>query len=136
MSEHTEDQTIDVVYPDTDPKADPGYRLHVYREPFENTILAEEQVLPEKVRDPKANRVIASKRLTLKRDEVRWVRDQLTAVLEMIDREHAAEVEIDTANAIAAWIEGYEDEPINSQLAASAIREGRWKPGWKAPTSR
>lgn len=78
---------FDVVLPDNDPKADPGYRLHVFREEHGLTWLAEEQVLPEKVHDPKANRVITTKQFSLKATEVRWLRDRLTELLAVIDAE-------------------------------------------------
>lgn len=41
--------------------------------------------------------------------------------------EVAVVAEIETARRIAHWIEGYEDEPIDSACAASAIIEKKWK---------
>jgi hypothetical protein len=58
-----------------------GWRLHVFRESGEMTILAEEQVLPEKIDDPNANRVKNSTRIWLSRDEMLWLRDQFTELL-------------------------------------------------------
>jgi hypothetical protein len=74
---------FDAVRPDSDPVqfAD-GYRLHVFRNEGDTLILlAREQVLPEKIRDPRANRVISSKRIWLATHEARWLRDQLNAAL-------------------------------------------------------
>lgn len=84
-----EEDVLDVVLPDTkhDPKADPGWRLHIYRPPHENTWLSEEQVLPEKVDDPNARRVIAKTQIILTEASARWVRDYLNVVLDRIQRE-------------------------------------------------
>ena len=84
---------FDRILPDSDPKAEPGYRLHLFREPYENTVLAEEQVLPEKVRDPKANRVITTRQIWLKRDDARWLHDQLGELLEAIEQEDSEGME-------------------------------------------
>lgn len=78
---------IDVVWPDKDPKADPGWRLHFFRLPYENATFAEEQVLPEKVADPRAHRVISTKQITLKQEEIRWLRDQLDETLRRLNLE-------------------------------------------------
>lgn len=75
---------IDVVLPDT---SDPGWRLHLHRPPGEIIRVAEEQVLPEKVGDPKANAILASNGFNLTEEQAWWLRDQLTRVLMAIDEE-------------------------------------------------
>lgn len=82
---------IDVVFPDRNPNADPGWRLHLTRDPGEVTRFAEERVLPEKVDDPKAHAIFDRKGISLNRSEVLWLRDQLTLVLMAIDEEGGAQ---------------------------------------------
>ena len=69
----------------------PGRRLHIYREPGEIAILADETVLPEKVLDLKVHRVISSTRLFLTRADVRWARDRFNELLEIMDAEALCE---------------------------------------------
>lgn len=83
------DEPLDRVFPDTDPKADPGWRIHVYREPYGHLYLAEERVLPEKVADPQAHRVIESRRIILSDKDVRWLRDQFNEIVATMDAELA-----------------------------------------------
>jgi hypothetical protein len=86
--EEEPDRAFDVVLPDPDPKADPGWRLHIFREPGELTQINLERVLPEKVADPKAHRVMERRGLGwLTAVEVRWLRDQLTRLVMTIEEE-------------------------------------------------
>lgn len=71
-----------VALPEDDPKMDPGWRLLLYREPYELLWLSEERVLPEKAADPLAYRIVEKgERLMLKRRQVAWLIEQLTAAL-------------------------------------------------------
>lgn len=91
--EHVEScphHVIDVVLPDTDPHGEPGWRLHFVREPLSNATLAEEQVLPEKVADPWANRIIARKEIRLRTHEIDWLRDRLDDVGARLKQEYVA----------------------------------------------
>ena len=76
-------EPVDIVLPDMDPvMRAQGYRLHLFRAEDESSIiLADEQVLPEKVEDPNANRVIKSTRIMMLRGEAEWLRDELTKML-------------------------------------------------------
>jgi hypothetical protein len=73
--------TIESILPDSDKRGDPGWRLHVIRAPMSNLELIEEQVLPEKVNDINANRRLVQRSITIKMDEVRWLRDHLDEVI-------------------------------------------------------
>jgi hypothetical protein len=104
------DEAFDVVLPG-DPKS-PGYRLHLYREPFDLLWFAEESVLPEKVAEPKANRVKTSERLCLTTEQVRWLRDRFTEVLAIADAERSQELEERIATLRAALhtaLDGWEE---------------------------
>lgn len=78
------DLAYDAVLPDDDPKSPPGWRLHIFCEVGELfTQLCEERVLSERVNDPGVHRIMeTSARLWLKTRDVRWLRDQLTEILE------------------------------------------------------
>lgn len=79
---------FDVVLPDPDEKIRAqGWRLHVYREAQGNTLIAHERVLPEKVADPKAYRVIESRRLMLHQDEIEWLFEQLRQIRRIAEGE-------------------------------------------------
>lgn len=74
---------MDVVLPDSDSmlRAE-GWRLHVFREHADgNVFLASERVLPEKVADPRAHRIIDSRRILLHPDEVAWLHARLGELL-------------------------------------------------------
>lgn len=66
---------------------DQGWRLHVSFEDHEGYVeVTEEQVLPEKVRRPDANRVRATNgTLRLNPDEAKWLIDTLTELLPTLD---------------------------------------------------
>lgn len=87
--------TVDVVLPENDPRADPGWRLHLMRAPYENAQFSEEQVLPEKVNDPWANRIKHRKEITLKITEVVWLRDALDDVISRWNREQGTLVKLE-----------------------------------------
>lgn len=57
--------------------------------------------------------------------KLRWAVEGVHAKIE--DLGNRERVETETAEQIAQWIEGYEDEPIDSKMAAFGIREGRWR---------
>ncbi len=62
------------LYPDPDPKADPGWRLRLDRMRNDNAFLFEEQVLPERVNMPNAYRVIhCLTSLSLTRSDAVWL---------------------------------------------------------------
>lgn len=76
-----EEPAFVAVFPDNDPK-DPGWRLHLRREPDEMAMLIEERVLPEKVDDPNARRVLDKTWQTwLKRRDAVWMHEQLGKLL-------------------------------------------------------
>lgn len=79
-SDPDETPEVDVIRPD---EGGDGWRLHLYRGQGEsNMILVDEQVLPEKVTDPNAHRVLASMgRVMLTDAEARWLRDHLNKML-------------------------------------------------------
>lgn len=76
---------FDVVFPFLDQTKDPGMRLHLYHADGQLTVFAEEQVLPEKVTDPNANRVIETKCIPMTQREVRWLHEQLTELVKRLD---------------------------------------------------
>jgi hypothetical protein len=78
-----EPPAMDVVLPDSDDKLRAeGWRLHVFREHDEgNVYLSSERVLPEKVADPDARRIIDSRRILLHPDEVAWLHARLGELL-------------------------------------------------------
>lgn len=80
-----ETPVMDVVLPDTDEKLRrDGWRLHVYREYADgNVYIASERVLPEKVADPRAHRVLDSRRILMHPDEVAWLHERLGELLAM-----------------------------------------------------
>jgi len=82
------DKVYEAVFPNENT---PGQRLHIYREPDELVILADEMVLPEKVLDPKVNRIIRSTRLFLTRADIRWARDRFNELLKIMDAEALCE---------------------------------------------
>lgn len=84
-----EDIVLDVVHTSNSRERLEGWRLHLFRERGENLLLSEEQVLPEKVDDPRAYRVTYSKRLWLTSAEVRWLHEQLTSTLAEMDKERS-----------------------------------------------
>ena len=71
------------IQPDPDPKADPGWRLRLDWMRDDNAFLFEEQVLPERVDNPNAMRIIFNKAsIQLTRANAEWLRDALTDFLE------------------------------------------------------
>lgn len=83
VNDDNEAPHMDIVLPDTDVilRAE-GWRLHVYCEHAEgNVFVAHERVLPEKVADPHAHRIIESRRLLLHPDEVKWLHERLGELL-------------------------------------------------------
>lgn len=70
------------IQPDPDPKADPGWRLRLDWMRDDNAFLFEEQVLPERVDNPNAHRILCSKAsIQLTRANAEWLRDALTDFL-------------------------------------------------------
>lgn len=70
------------IRPETDPKADPGWRFRLDKMKGEIPFLFEEQVLPEHVDNPLARRVIHTKaRSMLTRADATWLRDALDEML-------------------------------------------------------
>lgn len=70
------------IRPDPDPKSDPGWRLRLDKQKGDLAFLVEEQVLPEKVDQPTAYRVIATKgRMLLTKDEATWLHQSLGEML-------------------------------------------------------
>lgn len=84
LDDEDREPAMDVVLPDTDEKLRAeGWRLHVYREyADDNVYIASERVLPEKVADPRAHRVIDSRRILLHPDEVAWLHARLGELIE------------------------------------------------------
>jgi hypothetical protein len=84
---------------DDNARSGEAWRLHLQRDPdFGPSVLVSERVLPEKVFDPGAHRVIASGgRVTMTSAEVRWLRRALDELIDVLDEEDArttdAEVE-------------------------------------------
>ena len=71
-------------------KADKGWRLRLSREDGESARLVEEQVLPERVMRPDANRVLATLGgMWLTTDEVRWLRDALAELHPIMEKQDA-----------------------------------------------
>jgi len=79
-SDPDETPEVDVIRPD---ETGDGWRLHLFRGQGESSIiLVDEKVLPEKVNDPHAHRVLASMgRVMLSDAEARWLRDHLIKML-------------------------------------------------------
>lgn len=70
---------------------DKGWRLRLSRPDGENAMLVEEQVLPERVLRPDANRILATLgRVNLNTNEARWLRDQLNELIPIMERDDAA----------------------------------------------
>lgn len=80
---HLDDERVVWLRPDPDPKQDPGWRFRLDKEKGEIAFLSMEQVLPEKVDSPNARHTFAHKSMSLSKDEVRWLRDSLTELLEL-----------------------------------------------------
>lgn len=75
---------LDVVLPDPDQfLRKEGQRLHIRRDTELNgcVYISEEQTLPEKILDVKANHVNVLDELCLDEAQCRWLRDQLTRAL-------------------------------------------------------
>ncbi len=71
-------------------KEDKGWRLRLSREDGESAHLVEEQVLPERVMRPDANRILASLgEMWLTTDEVRWLRDVLAELHPIMEKQDA-----------------------------------------------
>ena len=92
MSKHvlpatdTDEERIVWIRPDPDPKTDPGWRLRLDKQKGDVAFLVEEQVLPERVDNPNANRIIAqNSHSMLTRAEATWLRDALIEMLELGD---------------------------------------------------
>ena len=64
--------------------ADPGWRLKVSYDPERDglTILSEEQVPVELTSNPITDQAIVKCSILMELEDVRWLRDQLTAILE------------------------------------------------------
>lgn len=80
---------MDVVLPDTDTvlRAE-GWRLHIFCEHADgNVFVAHERVLPEKVADPHAHRIIESRRILLHPDEVAWLVERFTELKALASKE-------------------------------------------------
>lgn len=77
-----DDLRIVWIQPAPDPKSDPGWRLRLDWMHHDNAFLFEEQVLPERVDNPNAHRIVCDKAsIQLTRDNAEWLRDALTDYL-------------------------------------------------------
>lgn len=92
MSKHVlpatdkDEERIVWLRPDPDPKQDPGWRLRLEKQKGDVAFFFEEQVLPERVDNPEANRIIDQhSHMMLTRPEAEWLRDALTEMLAMGD---------------------------------------------------
>lgn len=85
------------IRPDTDPKADPGWRFRIEREAGEQTIFAEEQVLPEQVLNPDAQHVIGKLSCWLTAADVEWLHGALGELLAEMRKPTTTTTTIDEA---------------------------------------
>lgn len=81
-----DDERIVWIQPDPDPKADPGWRLKLDKPRGEMAFLVEERVLPERVDNPNAHRILCDRaKMFLTRANAEWLRDSLIEMLELGD---------------------------------------------------
>lgn len=78
-----DDDTIEYILPNTDPKEDPGWRIRIRYEPHGLVTLMEERVLPEHVTNPDARAVFEKASIWFTTTDARWIRDRLNEVVEL-----------------------------------------------------
>lgn len=92
------------IIPDPDPRADPGSRIRVDYDPDDTGAfcISDENVLPEKLRDPDCYHVRTIANIEMDRTKARAIRDAMVELCNNLDEEDRAAKELDARAVVAA----------------------------------